>query len=468
MPTPKTILDKIWDAHLVQSADGAIPLVYIDYQLLTETAGPQAFERLRSDGRDIWRPDRTIATIDRNVSAKAAKTPEVEKQIQSLVDNCREKCIGCFGIGNVNQGTVYVVAPEQGIVQPGMTIVGGVRGASTCGALGALALEVNSKESECVLAAQSLPMVKPKLMEIRIDGALPPGVFAKDLAMAVISKAFDLSQKDEFLDEYVIEYTGEAIRSLNMTGRLTLCNMTSYTGALGALVAPDELTFKYLKGRPHCPLLGREFDAAVTKWKSFRSDDGCAYDKTIQIDASEIKPTVSWEIVPGCSAAIDGAVPDPNSISDEYERRIAQESLEFMGFKPGQAITDIAVDCAFIGSSAGGRLGDLRAAAKVVKGYKCSPDVTAVVSPGSGIVKMKAEAAGLDKIFLDAGFRWGEPGSANIEPEDAPANGVCASTASEFQFQTGSGIRACLVSPAMAAAAAITGKITDIRNWEYR
>ena len=468
MPTPKTILDKIWDAHLVQSADGAIPLVYIDYQLLTEVAGPQAFERLCNAGLDIWRPDRTIATIDRNVSAKSAKTPEVEKLIQSLVNNCREKCIGCFGIGNVNQGLIYVVAPEQGIVQPGMTIVSGALHASTCGALGALALEVNSKESECVLAAQSLPMVKPKLMEIRVDGALPPGVFAKDLAMAVIRKAFDLSQEDEFLDEFVIEYTGEAIRSLNMTGRLTLCNMTSYTGALSAIIAPDELTFKYLKGRPHCPLLGREFDAAVTKWKTFRSDDGCAYDKTIQIDASDVKPTVSWEIVPGCSAAIDGYVPDPSSISDEYERRLAQESLEFMGFKPGQAITDIAVDCAFIGSSAGGRLGDLRAAAKAVKGYKCRPNVTAVVSPGSGIVKMKAEAAGLDKIFLDAGFRWGEPGSANIEPEDAPANGVCASTASEFQFQTGSDIRTCLVSPAMAAAAAITGKFTDIRNWEYR
>lgn len=465
MPTPKTILDKIWDAHLVQSADGAVPLVYIDYQLLTEVAGPQAFERLRSDGRDIWRPDRTIATIDRNVSAKAAKTPEVEKQIQSLVDNCREKCIGCFGIGNVNQGLIYVVAPEQGIVQPGMTIVSCVRHASTCGALGALALEVNAKESECVLAAQSMPMVKPKLMEIRVNGALPPGVFAKDLAMAVNFKAFDLLQDVSF-NEYVIEYTGEAIRSLNMTGRLTLCNLTSHTGALSAIIAPDELTFKYLKGRPHCPMLGREFDAAVTKWKTFRSDDGCAYDKTIQIDASEIKPTVSWGFIPGCSATVDGAVPDPNSTSDEYERRLAQESLEFMGFKPGQAITDIAVDCAFIGSSSGGRLGDIRAAAKVVKGYKCNPNVTAVVSPGSGIVKMKAEAAGLDKIFIDAGFRWGEPGSANIEPEDAPANGLCASTASEFQYS--SGIRTCLVSPAMAAAAAITGKITDIRNWEYR
>ena len=461
MPTPKTILDKIWDAHLVQTADGAFPLVYIEYQLLTETAGPKAFERLRSAGLDIWRPDKTIATIDRNVSAKSAKTPEVEKLIQSLVDNCREKCIGCFGIGNVNQGTVYVVAPEQGIVQPGMTIVAGVRGVSTCGALGALALEVNSKESECVLAAQSLPMVKPKLMEVRVDGALVPGASAKDLAITIIKRLW--SQR---LEEYVIEFTGSAIRSMNMTGRLTLCNMTSYTGALAAIVAPDELTFKYLKGRPHCPLLGREFDVAVTKWKSFRSDDGCVYDKTIQINASEIKPTVSWEIVPGCSASIDGAVPDPIAISDEHERRLAQESLKFMGFKPGQTITDIAIDCAFIGSDAGGRLGDLRAAAKVVKGYKCNPNVTAVVSPGSGIVKMKAEAAGLDKIFLDAGFRWGEPGSANIEPEDAPANGICASTASEFQ--TGSDVRTCLVSPAMAAAAAITGKFTDIRNWEYR
>ena len=466
MPTPKTILDKIWDAHLVQSADGAIPLVYIDYQLLTETAGPQAFERLRRAGLDIWRPDRTIATVDRNVSAKSAKTPEVEKLIQSLVDNCREKCIGCFGIGNVNQGTVYVVAPEQGIVQPGMTIASGVRGASTCGALGALALEVNTKECECVLAAQSLPMVKPKLMEVRVDGALSPGSSAQDLAMAVILKAFDLSQENELLDEYVIEYTGEAIRFLNMTGRLTLCNMTSYTGALSAIIAPDELTFKYLKGRPHCPLLGREFDAAVTKWKSFRSDDGCAYDKTIQIDASEVKPTVSWEIVPGCSAAIDDSVPIPDGIIDEFQRLFVNKAFKFMGFSPLQWVTDIAVDCAFIGSSAGGRLGDLRAAAKIVKGYKCSPNVTAIVSPGSGIVKMKAEAAGLDKIFLDAGFRWGEPGSANIEPEEAPANGVCASTASEFQ--TGSSIRTCHVSPAMAAAAAITGKFTDIRNWEYR
>lgn len=464
MPTPKTILDKIWDAHLVQSADGAVPLVYIDYQLLTEVAGPQAFERLRSDGRDIWRPDRTIATVDRNVSAKAAKTPDVVKLIQSLVDNCREKCIGCFGIGNVNQGTVYVVAPEQGIVQPGMTIVSGVRGVSTCGALGALALEVNSKESECVLAAQSLPMVKPKLMEVRVDGALPPGVFAKDLAMAVNFKAFDLLQDVSF-NEYVIEYTGEAIRSLNMTGRLTLCNLTSHTGALSAIIAPDELTFKYLKGRPHCPMLGREFDAAVTKWKTFRSDDGCAYDKTIQIDASEIKPTVSWGFIPGCSVSIDDNFLYLDAES-EYHRLLVDKVLKFMGFSPLQIITDIAVDCAFIGSSAGGRLGDLRAAAKVIKGYKCNPNVTAVVSPGSGIVKMKAEAAGLDKIFLDAGFRWGEQGSANIEPEDAPVNGLCASTASEFQYS--SGIRTCLVSPAMAAAAAITGKFTDIRNWEYR
>ena len=466
MPTPKTILDKIWDAHLIQTADGAIPLVYIDYQLLTETAGPQAFERLRSAGLDIWRPDRTIATIDRNVSAKAAKTPEVEKQIQSLVDNCREKCIGCFGIGNVNQGLIYVVAPEQGIVQPGMTIVSGALHASTCGALGALALEVNSKESECVLATQSMPMVKPKLMEIRVNGALPPGSSAKDLAMAVLIKAFDLMRQDELLDQYVIEYTGEAIRSLNMTGRLTLCNMTSYSGALSAIIAPDELTFKYLKGRPHCPMLGREFDAAVTKWKSFRSDDGCAYDKTIQIDASEIKPTVSWGIAPGFSLSIDDWIPLTDEHLNDFYHHLTHKALKFMGFSPLWNMTDIAVDCAFIGSSAGGRLGDLRAAAKVVKGYKCNPNVTAVVSPGSGIVKMKAEAAGLDKIFLDAGFRWGEPGSSNIELEDAPTNGICASTSSEFQIC--SGVRTCLVSPAMAAAAAITGKFTDIRNWEYR
>ncbi len=461
MPTPKTILDKIWDAHLVQTADGAFPLVYIDYQLLTEIAGPQAFERLRSAGLDIWRPDRTIATVDRNVSAKSAKTPEVEKLIQSLVDNCREKCIGCFGIGNVNQGLVHVVAPEQGIAQPGMTIASAARRATTCGALGALAIEVNSTESACILAAQSLPIAKPKLMEIPVDGSLAPGVCAKDLAFTIINRLW--SQR---LEEYVIEFTGSAIRSMNMTGRLTLCNMTGSLDALSCIIAPDEITYKYLKGRPHCPVLGREFELAIDRWKKFRSDDGCVCDKTIQIDASEVKPTVSWGTSPYCSAAIDGAVPDPNSISDEYERRLAQESLEFMGFKPGQAITDIAVDCAFIGSSAGGRLGDLRAAAKVVKGYKCSPDVTAVVSPGSGIVKMKAEAAGLDKIFLDAGFRWGEPGSSNIELEDAPANGICASTASDCQ--TRSGVRACLASPAMVAAAAITGKFTDIRNWEYK
>lgn len=461
MPTPKTILDKIWDAHLVQSADGAFPLVYIDYQLLTEIAGPQAFERLRSAGLDIWRPDRTIATVDRNVSAKSAKTPEVEKLIQSLVDNCREKCIGCFGIGNVNQGTVYVVAPEQGIVQPGMTIVGGVRGASTCGALGALALEVNSKESECVLAAQSLPIAKTKLMEIRVDGSLVPGVSAKDLAFTIINRLW--SQR---LEEYVIEFTGSAIRSMNMTGRLTLCNMTGSLDALSCIIAPDEITYKYLKGRPHCPVLGREFELAIDRWKKFRSDEGCVYDKTIQIDASEVKPTVSWGTSPYCSAPIDGVVCDVNSIPDVRQQEDANKALELMNFKPGQAITDISIDSAFIGSSANGRLGDLRAAAKVVKGYKCNPNVTAVVSPGSGIVKMKAEAAGLDKIFLDAGFRWGEPGSANIEPEDAPANGICASTSSEFH--TGSDVRTCLVSPSMAAAAAITGKFTDIRNWEYR
>ncbi|MBQ3351984.1 MAG: 3-isopropylmalate dehydratase large subunit [Thermoguttaceae bacterium] len=459
MPTPKTIFDKIWDAHLVQSADGAVPLIDIDYQLLTELDSAPAFERLRQSGREFLHPDRAVATVDRNVSSKSAKTPEVEKLIQTLVENCRENCIGCFGIGNVNQGLIHVVAPEQGIVQPGRIIVSSSRYASTCGALGALAFQVNSIETERVLAEQSLPMEKPKSMEIRFDGSLPKGTSAKDLAFFALTK---LSGQD--YSSFAIELTGAAVREMNMTGRLTLCCTLSALGASACMIAPDEKTVKYLKGRPHCPVPGPEFAQAASNWLRFRSDDSCQYDSSIQIDVSAVKPMVTWGTAPNQNAAIDDPIPDPALLADSSQRQSALDALEFMGLQPGQKIDQTPIDAVFIGSCANGRLGDLREAAKVVKGYKCSPNVTAVISPGSGIVKMKAEAAGLDKIFLDAGFQWGEPGSVQFE-DPQPGQRIASTGVSPLPAN---GERIHLVSPVMAAAAAVTGKITDFRNWEYK
>ena len=459
MPTSQTMLDKIWGSHIIRAKSGYKSLLYVDYQLLTEVSSPHAFEMLRRAERDIWRPDRTIATVDRNASSKEAQTPETKALIETLASNCRERSIGCFGIENVNQGAVAIVAPEQGIVQPGMTIACGNRYISTCGALGALAFQVNSTETECILAAQTLPMTKPTPMEIRFHGALPKGTSAKDLALYTLA----ILSEQKF-SQYAIELTGDAIRDMNMTRRLTLCCMLSALGAVCCMIAPDEKTIKYLNGRPHCPIPGKEFEQAAANWLQFRSGNSCQYDQSIQIEASSVQPTITWGTAPEQCVGIDDSIPNPSLITDSRQRQLAVEALEFMGLQPGQKIKELPIDAVFIGSCANGRLGDLREAAKVVKGYKCNPNVTAMISPGSGIVKMKAEAAGLDKIFLDAGFQWGEPGSAQFE-DPQPGQRIASTGASPLPAN---GERIHLVSPAMAAAAAVTGKITDVRNWEYK
>ena len=469
MSKKRTLFEKIWDEHVVVEPADQPPLLYIDLHLVHEVTSPQAFEGLRVAGRRVRRPERTVATLDHNVPTTDRSLPIKDaiaaQQIDTLRRNCREFGVQLFDLDSPDQGIVHVIGPEQGFTQPGMTIVCGDSHTSTHGAMGALAFGVGTTEVEHVLATQCLPQKKPRTMQIWVKGALPAGVTAKDLALGIIGQI-----GTDGATGHVVEYAGPAIRALSMEERMTLCNMTIEAGARAGMVAPDETTFAYLKGRPHAPQ-GAAWDRAVAYWRTLPSDEGAQFDTRIEIDAAALAPFVTWGTNPGMVVPVTGSVPSPAQLTSDADRRAAQRALEYMGLQPETPIEKISVDRVFIGSCTNSRLEDLRAAAKVVKGYKINPKVQAMVVPGSQAVKRDAEREGLDKIFQGAGLEWREPGCSmclGMNPDTLQPGERCASTSNRnFEGRQGRGGRTHLVSPMMAAAAAITGHFTDIRNWKF-
>jgi 3-isopropylmalate/(R)-2-methylmalate dehydratase large subunit len=465
----KTLYEKIWERHVIHQEEGKPAILYIDLHLVHEVTSPQAFEGLRLAGRKVRRPDLTFATMDHNVPTKDRFNivdPISKQQIETLEKNCRDFGIKLFDLNTVDQGVVHVMGPELGLTQPGMTIVCGDSHTSTHGAFGALAFGIGTSEVEHVLATQCLQQAKSKTMEVRVNGKLPPGVRAKDLILGIIAKF-----GTDFATGHVIEYTGEAIRSLSMEERMTVCNMSIEAGARAGLIAPDETTFEYLRGREYAPK-GEAFDRAVEYWKTLRTDEDAVYDAVVEFDASTLAPQVTWGTSPGMGTDITQCVPDPDSFPTENERKAARKALEYMGLVPGTPMTEIKIDRVFIGSCTNGRIEDLRAAARVVKGYKVAPTVQAMVVPGSGRVKMQAEKEGLDKIFIEAGFEWRDAGCSMclaMNPDVLQPGERCASTSNRnFEGRQGRGGRTHLVSPEMAAAAAIMGHFVDVRDWQFK
>ena len=466
MNEKRTLLDKIWDAHIVCAPAGRLPLLYIDLHLVHEVTSPQAFDGLRAAKRPVRQPNRTVATVDHNIPTEPRGTPITDHiaalQIEALQQNCRDFGIHLFDMDSPDQGIVHVIAPELGLTQPGMTIVCGDSHTSTHGAFGALAFGIGTSEVEHVLATQCLPQRKPKTMLIKVSGELAEGVSAKDLALGVIAQI-----GTDGASGHVIEYSGPAVRTLSMEGRMTLCNMSIEAGARAALIAPDETTFAYLKGRRFAP---GNWQQAVLNWRALASDAGAQYDSVVHIDAAKLAPFVTWGTNPGMVAPVDGSIPELNN-SKNGDRALIERMLEYMGLKPGMQIENISVDRVFIGSCTNSRLEDLRAAARVAKGYRVSPTVRAMIVPGSQAVKRAAEREGLDQIFQAAGFEWRESGCSmclGMNPDILQPGERCASTSNRnFEGRQGRGGRTHLVSPAMAAAAAITGHFTDIRNWNF-
>ncbi len=464
--SPRTMFEKIWDAHVVRAEPGKQTILYIDLQLVHEVTSPQAFEGLRLAGRKVRRPDRAVATIDHNVPTTDRSLPIVDEisalQIETLRRNCREFGIRLFDLHDIEQGVVHVIGPELGLTQPGMTIVCGDSHTATHGAMGALAFGIGTSEVEHVLATQTLLQHKPKTLEIRIEGRLPRGVTAKDLILYIIGRISTSGGAG-----YCIEYTGEAVRALSMEERMTVCNMSIEAGARAGLIAPDETTFNYLRGRPFAP---KDFDAAVARWRQLPTDPGAKYDRTEVFQAKEIEPQVTWGTNPSQVVAVGGRVPDPADFSDPTEQKAAAAALQYMGLAPGTPIVDIPVDCVFIGSCTNGRIEDLRAAAAVVKGRRVAPRVRALVVPGSGLVKRQAEQEGLDRIFREAGMEWREAGCSMclaMNPDKLAPGERCAATSNRnFEGRQGKGGRTHLVSPQMAAAAAIAGHFVDVRQWQ--
>jgi 3-isopropylmalate/(R)-2-methylmalate dehydratase large subunit len=460
------MFEKIWEAHVVRKAEGEPTLLYIDLHLVHEVTSPQAFDGLRLTGRKARRPDLTVATMDHNVPTTDRSLPISDPisrvQMDALARNCAEFGITLYDIHHRQQGIVHVIGPELGLTQPGLTIVCGDSHTSTHGAFGALAFGIGTSEVEHVLATQCLPQDKPRTMEIRVDGKLGPGVTAKDVILAIIGKI-----GTDGATGYVIEYTGEAIRSLSMEGRMTVCNMSIEAGARAGLIAPDEKTYAWLEGRPHAPQ-GAEWETAITSWRSLPSDPGAAYDTVVTLDAAEIAPYVSWGTSPGMVLPITGTVPSPEEFTGDSERRSVARALEYMGLEPGAPLQSLKLDKVFIGSCTNGRLEDLRAAAAVARGRKVSGHVHAMVVPGSAQVKREAEAEGLDRIFIEAGFDWREAGCSmclGMNPDILLPGQRCASTSNRnFEGRQGKGGRTHLVSPAMAAAAAIAGHLVDVRE----
>ena len=463
----KTLYDKIWDAHVISEEDGEA-ILYIDLHLIHEVTTPQAFAGLREAHRPVRRPELTLAVADHNIPTEgqtlgvdAIADPESRLQLQTLGRNVAEAGIEYYGMGDVRNGIVHVVGPEQGRTQPGMTIVCGDSHTSTHGAFGALAHGIGTSEVEHVLATQTLRQKKAKNMRVRVEGKLPSYATAKDIALAIIGEIGTGGGTGS-----VIEFAGEAIRDLSIEGRLTLCNMTIEAGAKAGLVAPDEKTFEYLKGRPAAPK-GAAWDMAVAYWKTLFTDEGAHFDREVVIDAAALPPLVTWGTSPEDVIPVTGTVPDPASFADPNKRAQAEKALAYMGLEPGQKIADATVQRVFIGSCTNSRIEDLRAAAEVAKGRHVAPGVRAMVVPGSGLVKAQAEEEGLDQVFIAAGFDWREPGCSmclGMNPDKLAPGERCASTSNRnFEGRQGRGGRTHLMSPAMAVAAAVTGRIADVR-----
>jgi 3-isopropylmalate/(R)-2-methylmalate dehydratase large subunit len=466
----KTLFDKLWEAHVVRQANDEPTLLYIDLHLIHEVTSPQAFEGLRQAGRRVRRPDLTFGTVDHNVPTTDRSLPITDPiaatQIETLRNNCRDFAIKLFDIHSREQGIVHVIGPELGLTQPGMTIVCGDSHTSTHGAFGALAFGIGTSEVEHVLATQCLPQNRPRTMQINVTGTLPEGVTAKDLALGIIGKI-----GTDGATGYAIEYAGPAVRSLSMEGRMTLCNMSIEAGARAGMIAPDEITFNYLKGRPFAPS-GEKWVEAVTSWQRFVSDEDAAFDRVVEINAAALEPFVTWGTSPGMVVPITSYVPDPAEAQNDADRQAAERALEYMNLRPRTRIQDIAINRAFIGSCTNARIEDLRAAARVVKGYRVDNSVNAMVVPGSHSVKLEAEREGLDRIFSEAGFEWREAGCSmclGMNPDILQPGERCASTSNRnFEGRQGRGGRTHLVSPMMAAAAAIKGHFTDVREWDFR
>ncbi len=463
---PRTLFDKIWEGHLAHRQDDGTCLLYVDLHLVHEVTSPQAFEGLRQAGRKVRRPEATLAVADHNVPttdrSRGITEPESRTQVETLEKNCAEFGLPYFSMHDIRQGIVHIIGPEQGATQPGLAIVCGDSHTATHGAFGALAFGIGTSEVEHVLATQTLIQQPAKNMRITVEGDLPTGVTAKDLILAVIGKIGTAGGTG-----HVIEYAGRAIRDLSMEGRMTVCNMSIEAGARAGLIAPDETTFAYLKGRPMAPKAGA-WEQALAHWKTLPSDPGALYDKEVALDARTIAPQVTWGTSPQDVLPIDGRVPDPAHVVEESKRQAMLRSLDYMGLKPGTPLKDLKVDRVFIGSCTNGRIEDLRAAAKVAKGRKVAAGVQAMVVPGSGLVKHQAEEEGLDRIFREAGFEWREPGCSmclamnadKLEPGER-----CASTSNRnFEGRQGRGGRTHLMSPAMAAAAALAGHLADVRD----
>ncbi|HEV3381494.1 MAG TPA: 3-isopropylmalate dehydratase large subunit [Trebonia sp.] len=466
---PRTLAEKIWDAHLVRSAAGEPDLLYIDLHLVHEVTSPQAFDGLRAAGRKVRRPDLTIATEDHNVPTTGITGPGVpltgpdspvtdpvsRTQVEALRKNVAEFGIRLHPMGDAGQGIVHVIGPQLGLTQPGMTVVCGDSHTSTHGAVGALAFGIGTSEVEHVLATQTLPQIKPKTMAIEVDGALPAGVTAKDLILAIIAQIGTGGGQG-----YIVEYRGEAIRSLSMDGRLTVCNMSIEAGARAGLIAPDEVTFSYLAGRPHAPK-GADWDTAVEYWRSLVTDEGAEFDKVVHVDATALTPYVTWGTNPGQALPIGQSVPDPASTRDPAA---ASRALEYMGLTAGTPLRDVAVDTVFVGSCTNGRLSDLRAAAEVLRGRHVADGVRMLVVPGSMQVRAQAEAEGLDEVFVAAGAQWRSAGCSmclGMNPDTLSPGERSASTSNRnFEGRQGKGGRTHLVSPAVAAATAVTGRLT--------
>ncbi|HWY62594.1 MAG TPA: 3-isopropylmalate dehydratase large subunit [Rhizomicrobium sp.] len=461
----KTLYDKIWDAHLVEARPGETPLIYIDRHLVHEVTSPQAFEGLRNTGRKIRRPELTLAVADHNVPTKdrdkGITDPESREQIETLEKNARDFGVEYFAMDDVRQGIVHIIGPEQGWTLPGTTIVCGDSHTSTHGAFGALAFGIGTSDVEHVMATQTLLMLKSKNMRVMVKGKLPDSVTAKDIALAVIAKIGTAGGTG-----YVIEYAGDAVTALSMEGRMTLCNLTIEGGARAGLVAVDETTIEYVKGRPRAPK-GAAFEMAQHHWRKLKSDPDAIFDAEVFLDARDIVPMVTWGTSPEQALPVTGNVPDPAKMED-HKRAAAERALDYMGLTAGMKLTDIKVDHVFIGSCTNGRIEDLRAAANIARGKKVSAGVNAIVVPGSGLVKHQAEEEGLDKVFLDAGFEWRDPGCSMclaMNADKLKEGERCASTSNRnFEGRQGRGGRTHLVSPAMAAAAAITGHLTDVRT----
>lgn len=465
----KTLYEKIWNRHIIVEQPAQPDIIYIDLHLIHEVTSPQAFDGLRLANRKVHRPDRTLATMDHSIPTTDRDLPfedEIaEKQVEALRQNCMDFGIKLFDLFSPRQGIVHIIAPELGLTQPGQTIVCGDSHTATHGAFGTLAFGIGTSEVEHVLATQTLKQYKSKTMAINFNGEMPVGVTAKDLILALIG-----NYGHDFATGYVLEYRGEAIRKLTMEERMTVCNMSIEIGARAGLIAPDETTFDYLKGKEYVPE-GEEWEAALKDWQQLHSDEDAGFDRVVDFDCSKIEPQVTWGTNPGLVGSVNGTVPGPADVAEE-KRQMVENALAYMDLKPGTAITDISINTVFIGSCTNGRIQDLREAAKVVNGYQVAPGVRALVVPGSQSVKLQAEEEGLAKIFMDAGFEWREAGCSmclGMNPDIAkPGDRIASTSNRNFEGRQGRDSRSHLVSPAMAAAAAVEGHFVDVRNWPLK